>query len=177
MQNYLLILITFQVNIIITLKDERARFHVQTKPEGRILLLSETEAHVEIFITVDIPGDFSITVPLQPSCTYAHVDDLTVIVRMTGPRFRFDTPQIDFGLIGAGGMKMKTLNFTNEGDVPAMFFFRSILDADKEGVTISNVTPAAPRLKRSSLNSESSANSRSNSRSNSIVGPPGRSSR
>jgi hypothetical protein len=93
-----------------------AKFHVQTKPEGRILLLSETEAHIEIYITVDIPGDFSITVPLRPSCTYAHVDNLTVIVRMTGPRFRFDTPQLDFGLIGAGGMEMKTLHFTNEGD-------------------------------------------------------------
>jgi hypothetical protein len=43
------------------------------------------------------------------------VENLKIIVQIVGPRFRFDMPEIDFGLVGVGEGKRKILLFTNEG--------------------------------------------------------------
>ena len=37
------------------------------------------------------------------------------MIRVVGPRFRFDIPEIDFGLVGVGETMKKVLLFTNEG--------------------------------------------------------------
>ena len=37
------------------------------------------------------------------------------MIRIVGPRFRFDVPEIDFGLVGVGETTKRVLLFTNEG--------------------------------------------------------------
>lgn len=43
------------------------------------------------------------------------MENLKIIVQIVGPRFRFDVPEVDFGLVGVGEGKKKILLFTNEG--------------------------------------------------------------
>ena len=101
------------------------KFQIDTSPSNRILLMSETEASIEIFVTCSLPGNYMIIIPLIPSCTYAYIDNLIVIVNVVNPRIRFDLPEIDFGLLGVGDVIKKILCFTNESDVAIKYHFTS----------------------------------------------------
>ena len=102
-----------------------AKFQVDTSPSSRILLMSETEASIDIFVTSSLAGDYAITLPLTPSCKYAFIDNLIVIVHVINPRIRFDSCEVDFGLIGVGCSLKKILCFTNESDVAVRYDFTS----------------------------------------------------
>ena len=102
-----------------------AKFQVDTSPSSRILLMSETEASIDIFVTSSLAGDYAITIPLTPSCKYAFIDNLIVIVHIINPRVRFDSLEVDFGLIGVGCSLKKILCFTNESDVAVKYDFTS----------------------------------------------------
>ena len=48
---------------------------------------------------------------------YYKLENLTIIVRIVGPRFRFHMPEIDFGLMSVGDVSKKILLFSNEGSI------------------------------------------------------------
>ena len=49
------------------------QFTVETVPSGRILLMSDMGATIDVLVTSALVGEFAVTLPLVPSCPYAYV--------------------------------------------------------------------------------------------------------
>jgi len=88
------------------------------------------EAEIEVFTSFCMYalGRYKVIVPLTTHNKCAHVENLTLYVTLSAPRVRFESPELDLGLIGVGSSGVESLSFTNESNVAMVYSLKSILD-------------------------------------------------
>jgi hypothetical protein len=93
-----------------------------------ILLLPESEASVTIEMYVNTVGAYRVRIPVIPSHPLTHVDPVNISIATVGPVIRFESPEIDVGLISTGLEGRKSFHFSNDSDVPLRFAFTAAID-------------------------------------------------
>lgn len=131
---------------------------------SRILLLPEADTVVHMKLTPIAVGKYEISIPTKASNESVLVDSLHIIFTAIGPKLRFNVPEVDIGLVGVGYNVSKMLSFTNDSDIPAKYFLKTILEPDLDAITGSKAkkTPAGAGAGASSeMSSARSLTSRS----------------
>jgi hypothetical protein len=96
----------------------------------RVLVMPQSEVVVHFNLTIYNTGRYRVYLPLLPKSPYTTVDSLSIFAHVGGVRLRFNTAEVDIGLVGVGSEGSKVITFTNEGDVPAMFMMKPQLHVD-----------------------------------------------
>jgi hypothetical protein len=96
----------------------------------RVLVMPQSSVTVPFRLKVFGIGQYRITLPLKPRSSYTTVDSVIISVRVVGPTLRCSDAEIDVGLVGVGAEGSRTISFTNESDVSAMYMMKPQLHVD-----------------------------------------------
>eukprot|EP01033_Poteriospumella_lacustris_P001452 gene1452-1054_t len=96
----------------------------------RVLLMPQTTTTVDFVLAVHALGRYTIAIPVKARDTSVVTEDIVINVVASCPQIRFDTAEIDLGLLGVGQETVSNLTFVNEGDVPAMFMMKPTIHLD-----------------------------------------------
>lgn len=110
-------------------------FHVEFDPP-RILLMPETSAEINVSVIIRMVGQYKIIIPVTSTNVHAQIDSINILCHTVGPRIRFDSPEVDIGLVGVGDIGSKSLSFTNEGDVPLKLFLKPLLEDTSDNFSL-----------------------------------------
>ena len=99
---------------------------------SHVILMPDASEEVEITVTIFVTGYFQLNLPLKPSNKSSLAQDIVIMVRVIAPRLHFESPEVDFGLIGVGQVKQASITFSNEGDVNLKYAFAVIPDNEKD---------------------------------------------
>lgn len=121
-----------------TLEILKSYFTVESDFDYMLLMPHATE-RFKFKITCSTVGKFEIILPIDPGESGAHVENICVRVATSGPQLRFKAAEIDLGLLGVGQEESRSLTFTNQSNVPAMFVMKPQLYVEttvpKKGTT------------------------------------------
>lgn len=119
--------------------SETLQHYVQLYVDNpRILLMPNTSTQVSFTVAVGALGRFSVAIPVRALNSTRSgddvgmgsdtgsvlVEDIVVHVLTACPQVRFDSAEVDLGLLGVGQETATTLTFVNEGSVAAMFMMK-----------------------------------------------------
>ena len=94
--------------------------YVTVSSEHVVVLPHETET-VVVTVLIDIIGKFNLSLPVFSKCSAMHVDDITISVSTVGPKVRFESPELDLGLVGTGFETKKVVTFSNDTEIPLKY--------------------------------------------------------
>jgi hypothetical protein len=99
---------------------------------SHLLLMPESEAVVDIDLLISTLGEYEIRIPCKLSTSMGSIDDIVIYAKTAGPAVRFETPEVDLGLLSTGCEIERTFTFTNEHDVPLRFTLTSSIDTKSQ---------------------------------------------
>lgn len=86
------------------------------------LIMPHQDVTFSMHLVLDTVGKFKIVVPIVSEIAGSTpMGKLVVIVHVIPPRIRFESPELDIGLLGVGNDRKKSINFTNESEIPLCF--------------------------------------------------------
>lgn len=88
---------------------------------SRVLSLPQADTEIKFEVLIDNLGSYKLTIPLISNNAGVKINSFVLFVTVIPPKIRFETPEIDFGLIGVGNEASNIVRFTNESDAPARF--------------------------------------------------------
>jgi hypothetical protein len=94
-----------------------------------VVLMPGSSETIDISITAREVGNFEFHLPVNAKNEYLDVDDIIISLHTTGPKVRFETSEINLGLVSTGTETKSLLSFTNDTDVPLVFNLTCIIDA------------------------------------------------
>eukprot|EP01031_Cornospumella_fuschlensis_P040152 gene40152-48929_t len=133
-----------------------------------VLLMPQSKETFKFSVTCSALGKFELIIPLEAQEPSAVVENIIVHLSTSGPRLHFSNAEVDLGLLGVGQEESKTLTFSNDSDVPAMYFMKPQLFVDtavgalkRHGTERNNmVITSRPNSQRDAPNSARSTLSR-----------------
>jgi hypothetical protein len=141
-----------------------------------ILLLPHSSEKLTFKIKVHKLGVFEIFVPVKSlndvSC---QVEMLSIQANIIGPKIRYDTAEVDLGLLGVGDENKFSLTFSNESNVPLMFMMKPTIHVDNTAASKKGSILADANNSHNMLSARDSA--RSNSENNQQIPYSARSAR
>lgn len=124
--------------------------------QDALLLMPHTQETITIRMKIMKLGHFEILLPVRSVDTTALLETIVIDALVVGAKLRFNTAEVDIGLLGVGGENSYSLSFSNEGDVPLMFMMKPTIHVDNIINNPSGVVAAAGApVKRGSMMSES----------------------
>eukprot|EP00603_Paraphysomonas_imperforata_P012272 CAMPEP_0114456490 /NCGR_PEP_ID=MMETSP0104-20121206/3660_1 /TAXON_ID=37642 ORGANISM="Paraphysomonas imperforata, Strain PA2" /NCGR_SAMPLE_ID=MMETSP0104 /ASSEMBLY_ACC=CAM_ASM_000202 /LENGTH=2201 /DNA_ID=CAMNT_0001628979 /DNA_START=70 /DNA_END=6675 /DNA_ORIENTATION=- len=97
-----------------------------------VILPNETES-VVVTLIIDIIGKFDMILPVTAKCSALQVNDIAISVATVGPKVRFESPDLDFGLISTGCDIKKVTTFSNDTDIPLNYNLTCVVGASLGG--------------------------------------------
>lgn len=133
---------------------------------SNIVLMPEASETIDVSMTLTASGKLQITLPFKTSNASVSLQSIVVTVEVVAPRIRFESSEIEFGLIGVGQGEKRVVTFSNESDVPVRFLLLALTETDFE----SQLTNAVPAPGNKSVSSrQPSANGLNTQRSSGML--------
>jgi len=130
-----------------------------TVDQPHVILMPEAEETVKLSIVISAIGKFQIRIPLRVEDRTALLQDILIHVHVVAPRLRFESPEVDFGLVGVDQDEEKNLTVSNESNVGLKFLVHVTQEQDYESQLIGNFSrsPSGRQLSSRSALSETSS--------------------
>ena len=109
--------------------------YVTVSTEHVVVLPHETET-VEVTVMIDTIGKYDMTLPVTSKCVSLQVDDIAISVSTVGPKVRFESPDLDIGLVSTGFETKKIVTFSNDTDIPLNFTLNCVVGASLGGFNV-----------------------------------------